>query len=293
MSSLPVHMGAQVLNTEALEQHSDAIGSWQQHLDDDADLIIYGCDVAATDSGQIFIDELAEISGADVAASDDTTGHADLGGNWELEYSTGVIETDLAFSFDAQENWHGTLATITVTTFDDVVADDTETSLREAIIEVNSGSGGDTIHLEAGTYTLGTGNGVGELVIDENVTIIGEEDGTTIIDASGSGDRVFNVLNGDATFQYLTITGGEAPGDENGGGIAIGSATTTANLDNVVVTGNSARDGGGIWSRGNLIANNSTISGNEADRSGGGIFNTGGTVELNNVTVSDNRRRIL
>lgn len=40
-----------------------------------------------------FIDHLALFTGADVAASDDLTGNAALGGDWELEAAAGTIET--------------------------------------------------------------------------------------------------------------------------------------------------------------------------------------------------------
>jgi hypothetical protein len=46
--------------------------------------------VAQGDAGQAFLDTLAALTGADVAASTDTTG---LGGDWVLEASRGVIET--------------------------------------------------------------------------------------------------------------------------------------------------------------------------------------------------------
>ncbi|NET62779.1 MAG: hypothetical protein F6K47_43830, partial [Symploca sp. SIO2E6] len=71
--------------------------------------------------------------------------------------------------------------------------------------------------------------------------------------------------------------------------------------NNSTVSGNTAnRYGGGIYNRGNaanaaiLTLNNSTVSGNTANRNGGGIYNTGldvanaATLTLNNSTVSGN-----
>jgi hypothetical protein len=58
-------------------------------LSANADLLIYGCDLAAGAEGASFVDTLAAATGADVAASTDLTG---LGGDWDLEYSTGPIE---------------------------------------------------------------------------------------------------------------------------------------------------------------------------------------------------------
>ena len=42
---------------------------------------------------------------ADVAASDDNTGHSALGGDWDLEYSAGEVETAVAFSDEFQLTW--------------------------------------------------------------------------------------------------------------------------------------------------------------------------------------------
>ncbi len=53
---------------------------------------------------------ISALTGADVAASIDATGNAKLGGNWDLEYSTGKIESAVAFSVDVQQNWGGLLA---------------------------------------------------------------------------------------------------------------------------------------------------------------------------------------
>src|SRR5690606_6800230 len=55
------------------------------------------CDVAGTPDGRAFVDALAQVSGIDVAASENTTGHAQLGGDWNLEYATGAIESTLPF----------------------------------------------------------------------------------------------------------------------------------------------------------------------------------------------------
>ena len=63
-----------------------------QALKAGGDILLYGCDVAAGAEGQRLIADLAATTGADVAASSDTTGSASLGGNWTLERSTGSID---------------------------------------------------------------------------------------------------------------------------------------------------------------------------------------------------------
>ncbi|WP_460825104.1 Ig-like domain-containing protein, partial [Massilia solisilvae] len=62
-------------------------------LNPDGDLLLYGCSVAGGAVGQVFIDKLAGLTGADIAASTGLTGSAALGGDWRLEAGTGAIET--------------------------------------------------------------------------------------------------------------------------------------------------------------------------------------------------------
>jgi len=109
-----VQMGAQVLNEDSLEQYSESIGDWRNGLVTDADILIYGCDVAGSKNGRDFIASLADLTGADVAASDDDTGHVELNADWHLEFIVGEVETEVAFSSDAQQNWLNKLATFNV-----------------------------------------------------------------------------------------------------------------------------------------------------------------------------------
>ena len=53
--------------------------------------------------GQSLLNTIADLTGADVAASDDLTGNAKLGGDWELEYENGEIETNVAFSPETRQ----------------------------------------------------------------------------------------------------------------------------------------------------------------------------------------------
>ena len=307
-----IQLGNTRLSNENLAEYQDEIDSWSAHLTEDSDLFIYGCNLAETGEGQELIDSISKLTGADVAASDDLTGHEDLGGDWEFEYIVGVVETDLAFSVDALQNWEGTLASVTVTTLDDVV-DRTATSvanlvnnpgadgvisLREAIIASNANADADVIFLGAGVHTLsltGSGEEGGDLDINRDVQIIGLANGSTVIDASGLtdpntmiGERVFEVANNDATFQYLTITGGNDGTTDGGGGIRVRGSSAVI-VDNVVVTGNhSAGSGGGITNAGTLTVTNSTFSFNTTERDGGGISSNDGQIVLNNVTLSGN-----
>lgn len=83
-----------VLNGEIIDAQSVANdpASWAnigKHLTSDGDIMIYGCNVAGNLDGQMLVSQIASLTGADVAASVDSTG---VNGNWDLEYSIGVID---------------------------------------------------------------------------------------------------------------------------------------------------------------------------------------------------------
>ncbi|MEG4115797.1 MULTISPECIES: DUF4347 domain-containing protein, partial [unclassified Microcoleus] len=60
-------------------------------------ILLYGCCVAAGETGKAFVKRLSELTGAFVAASQNLTGSVAKGGDWELEVSTGKIKTPLVF----------------------------------------------------------------------------------------------------------------------------------------------------------------------------------------------------
>ncbi len=90
-----VSLGSTHLTSDLLAQSgaSAALAALGRALRPDGDLLLYGCDVAAGEQGQAFIEALSRATGADVAASQDATGAAILGGNWALESWHGHIET--------------------------------------------------------------------------------------------------------------------------------------------------------------------------------------------------------
>jgi hypothetical protein len=100
-----VKLGGTWLDIDNLGGYAGEIAAWGNALSADADLLFYGCDLAASEDGKLLVNSLSALTGADVAASIDDTGNAIFGADWELEYSAGQIETQIAFSQDAQDNW--------------------------------------------------------------------------------------------------------------------------------------------------------------------------------------------
>ena len=98
------------LNLETLHAVESTLARIGAGLAPGADLLLYGCDVGAGEDGQRLLDALASATGADVAASDDATGAQRLGGDWDLERATGVIEARSAIGAEARAAFDGLLA---------------------------------------------------------------------------------------------------------------------------------------------------------------------------------------
>ncbi len=111
----PARLGSTTLEQAFLATNADALRQIGASLSNGGDLLLYGCDVAAGITGRSFIDALALTTGADVAASTDTTGSMLSGYNWQLEAATGAIQSAIPFTVAAQDAYTHTLGTITGT----------------------------------------------------------------------------------------------------------------------------------------------------------------------------------
>lgn len=105
-----IDIGSDQLNFQSLIQNQEAIRSWGNAFKDNGDFLIYGCNVAQTQFGQSFVDYFSALTNTDAAASEDATGNSALGGNWNLEYNSGAIESTSAVSIDMQSQWNQVLA---------------------------------------------------------------------------------------------------------------------------------------------------------------------------------------
>jgi hypothetical protein len=168
-------------------------------------------------------------------------------------------------------------------------ADSGNGTLRQAIQFNESLGGGNTIvfsNVVTGAITLT--NGLGELLISKDVSIIGPGADVLAINGNNATIRVFHLTNGaNVSISGLTITAGRA----NGGGGIFQESGTLALSDCYVSANNGDRShvgdgGGGIYASGNVLANRCTFSGNVADV-GGAIFTTG-TFAAINCTISGN-----
>ncbi|UJP03046.1 MAG: DUF4347 domain-containing protein [Nitrosomonas sp.] len=83
-------LGSIELNNANLAAYAEQLTQIGAHLNDTADILLYGCEVAQRKQGQAFIEQLSLLTGANVAASTNLTGAEALGGDWILEAYTGL-----------------------------------------------------------------------------------------------------------------------------------------------------------------------------------------------------------
>ncbi|MCI4662523.1 MAG: DUF4347 domain-containing protein, partial [Neomegalonema sp.] len=108
-----LQLGSATLDLASIQgDHADELSTIGAALSEGGDILIYGCDFGGDESGQLAVDALAEATGADIAASSDTTGHESLGGDWELETTIGSIEAEIVIDLETQGTWTHTLDTV-------------------------------------------------------------------------------------------------------------------------------------------------------------------------------------
>ncbi|MBW4646456.1 MAG: VCBS repeat-containing protein [Goleter apudmare HA4340-LM2] len=86
-----LQLGNSQLNLATLYTHRQQLQQWQV-----AEILIYGCEVAADERGKTFIEQLHQLTRANIAASTKKVGNTQRGGTWELEVNIGHIATTLA-----------------------------------------------------------------------------------------------------------------------------------------------------------------------------------------------------
>ncbi len=104
-----VQLGKEWLRSGNLSAHSGALLGWRDALAPGADILFYGCNLAADAGGQALVDGISMLTGADVAASKDLTGNAGKGGDWSFEYAAGNIDSSAVFTAKTQNKWRWVL----------------------------------------------------------------------------------------------------------------------------------------------------------------------------------------
>lgn len=171
-------------------------------------------------------------------------------------------------------------------------------SLRQAVDFANATLEPDTIVLPAGHYALtlkGSSEDEGEsgdldVTEESEVSIEGAGARSTIVDATGLEDRVFDVQPlASLALSRLTVTGGLAI-NQYGGGIYVEEAALA--LDRVAVRGNVSSEGGrggGLGLSGaEVTISDSLIAENRNSGDGGGLWTSDGEISIVNTTIANN-----
>ena len=158
--------------------------------------------------------------------------------------------------------------------------DTAKLSIKNATGTVNTNG---TVNIADGTYTGSDNKGI---TINKNMTITGQSQNGTIIDAGGSG-RIFTINSGiNVTIQKLTMTNGNATG---GGGAIYNNGALT--VTGSTFTNNTATNWGGaiVNEGGNLNVSGSTFTNNRAaSYQGGAIYSYRGTLNVSGSTFTNN-----
>ncbi|QQQ15521.1 VCBS domain-containing protein [Aeromonas media] len=109
-------LGTLTLNGENLDANAQLLAALGETLTESGDLMLYGCYVGSDSEGQGFLDAVAQLTSADVAAFEDLTGAQALGGDWELEVTSGSVETTALVA----AGYDGTLAPLVISNLDDL-----------------------------------------------------------------------------------------------------------------------------------------------------------------------------
>ncbi len=97
-SSGQLQLGNALLNLTSLERYVWDLAIWSNALTPEAELLIYGSEIARGIRGEEFINYLSRVIEIPVAASYSKTGSAALGGNWDLEHNTTPCTTPIVFN---------------------------------------------------------------------------------------------------------------------------------------------------------------------------------------------------
>ncbi|AMK78524.1 MULTISPECIES: Ig-like domain-containing protein [Methylomonas] len=105
-------LGGQLFTQYNLDDFQAELSRIGASLRTDGDMLLYGCNLASHADGLALTQVLANLTGADVAASNNATGNLRYGADWQLEQTVGVVESQSAVSPEAIDAYQGRLSTV-------------------------------------------------------------------------------------------------------------------------------------------------------------------------------------
>ncbi|AAQ58142.1 conserved hypothetical protein [Chromobacterium violaceum ATCC 12472] len=242
-----LQLGTAELTTANVGSRQAELATIGQALRPGGDILLYGCDVAEGSDGAALVNAIARESGRVTAGSTDPTGAASLGGDWTLEYSTGLLH---AAALDLP-GYNGLLTRPTsgTTAFDTLDGSTTVIPTGQTSLTVSNFLGWNfTMQMNSAS------DGQNEMIIVEK-------------DGSSSVETVDALSDGSKQITYFSVK----PND---------GSLFTLNSISVVLDGyNSSFSGGTLVLQGYL--NGSLVSGATLSQSVSDIDNSGSVVTFN------------
>lgn len=184
-----MYLGNSQLSLDNLIHYAPQLQKW-----DVANLLLYGCNVAAGDAGKEFITKLHALTGAEIAASKTLTGSAAKGGNWELEVTTGQAELTPTFSPEVMATYPGVMSVVAEDEFVNGTPNNDIFKGTASADLINGLAGSDRLYGNAGNDTINDGDG--------DDIAYGGNDNDALLGGNGSdrlyGDAGNDELLGDA-----------------------------------------------------------------------------------------------
>ncbi|WP_290612287.1 Ig-like domain-containing protein, partial [Arsukibacterium sp. UBA3155] len=237
-------LGGSHVDANSLMQHPDTFSVLNKALRKGGDLLFYGCELAQGADGEQFIDILKNNTHVDIAASNNLTGNAALGGDWDLEIHKGDInasplEQSIALKdfTSVLETFNFTVSDVTnqggTTSADDVIVNESGPSTNFSLV-VNGATRGVDANAAFREYAyLGYDGGMGT---ETSVTL--SFTGSQTFDPASL--HITNWTYGTATFTFTSNISGSVSTSSLGFGTSqpVNLSALAANTSVITITAN-------------------------------------------------------
>ncbi|MEP6524884.1 DUF4347 domain-containing protein, partial [Microcoleus vaginatus DQ-U2] len=218
-----LQLGDGSLSLEDIECDRNSLQQWFSPRTDSIPnnrphILLYGCNVAAGETGKAFIKRLSELTGASVAASQNLTGSAAKGGDWFLEVTSGKIATPLAFRPEVLAAYNHVLSSFSTATNFSAGLTPTATPFSINTGDFNGDGFPDlaVINLNSRDISILLGTGTGSFGTATNLFNPGNENPffSAVRDFNGDGNLDLAVANplSDANGDFVSIRLGTGTG---------------------------------------------------------------------------------
>ncbi|QDV86729.1 NHL repeat protein [Stieleria magnilauensis] len=193
------------------------------------------------------------MTGADIAASVDDTGSGSLGGDWELEFATGRIESDPILSESYDATWSGLLATPEIATTGERLVNSPATG-NQSILNPHQSVAVDGLGNSIVTWIDYSADLSGSAVMAQRFDASGAKLGGQFqVNVTTAGDQTLPVVTADASGRFaIAYVSGDADGtgiyvrryDASGAAIdaadvLVNAGSESGNQTNVSIASNS------------------------------------------------------